>query len=139
MWTKGDRDMSAKGERDNQQRCLTRIGYVRYLHTSKVRLLSRGCGFALGVASALVLRTGKARAEGESGSQSPASPTKLSFALSVGVQGGIAYFTENTPFGTDSNIGQGLAPGYNLGLRASFEFFSWTRAGSSSRTTATPL
>jgi hypothetical protein len=49
----------------------------------------------------------------------------LSFALSVGVQGGITYFTENTPFGTDSSIGQGLAPGYNLGVRASFEFFSW--------------
>jgi hypothetical protein len=47
------------------------------------------------------------------------------FAASFGLQGGLAYFTENTPFGTDSNIGQGLAPGYNAGLRASFEFLPW--------------
>jgi hypothetical protein len=47
------------------------------------------------------------------------------FAVSFGLEGGLAYFTENTPFGTDSNIGLGLAPGYNVGLRASFEFLSW--------------
>jgi hypothetical protein len=95
-------------------------------HMSQVwLLLLRGVRPALGVAMVFTLSTGNAHAEGESGSQSAASPTKLSLALSAGVQGGIAYFTENTPFGTDSNIGQGLAPGYNLGLRASFEFFSW--------------
>jgi hypothetical protein len=132
--------MSGNGERDQQRRNLTQRGYVRRRiqaapgdrgvfrferHASKARSPSGGLGLALGVAAAFALRTGTARADGESGSPSPASPTKLSFALSAGIQGGIAYFTEDTPFGTDTNIGQGLAPGYNLGLRASFEFFSW--------------
>jgi hypothetical protein len=117
MWTKGDREMSTKGERDEQPQFERRA--------SKVRLLLRGIGLASDAVRVFALRTGNARAEGESGSRSAASPAKLSFALSGGVQGGIGYFTENTPFGTDSNIGQGLAPGYNLGLRASFEFFSW--------------
>jgi hypothetical protein len=117
--------MSANGERNEQPRSLTRRGCVPCRHASKEGGLSRGLGLALGVATALALGTGNARAEGENGTPSTASPTKLSFAVSGGLQGGIAYFTEDTPFGTDTNIGQGLAPGYNLGLRASFEFFSW--------------
>jgi opacity protein-like surface antigen len=56
----------------------------------------------------------------------PTEPARAKpFAFSFGVEGGITYFTENTPFGTDSGIGLGLAPGYNLGLRASFEIFPW--------------
>jgi Outer membrane protein beta-barrel domain len=62
-----------------------------------------------------------AYAESESAEAAPAKP----FAVSLGAQAGIAYFTESGPFGTDSNIGLGLAPGYSLGVRASFEFFRW--------------
>ena len=51
-------------------------------------------------------------------------PHKLQ-ALSFGVQGGLAFFTESGPFGTDTGIGLALAPGYNLGLRASFEILPW--------------
>ena len=34
-----------------------------------------------------------------------------------------------TPFGTDRNVGQALAPGYTLGVRASFEVLSWAPEG----------
>ena len=47
------------------------------------------------------------------------------FALDVGIQAGVGYFTESGPFGTDSNIGLGLALGYSFGVRASFEFLPW--------------
>jgi opacity protein-like surface antigen len=47
------------------------------------------------------------------------------FAFVFGLQGGITYFTEATPFGTDMGIGKALVPGYNLALRASIEFFPW--------------
>jgi hypothetical protein len=47
------------------------------------------------------------------------------FGLSFGLQGGLTYFAESGPFGTDTGIGQALAPGYNLGLRASFELYPW--------------
>jgi Outer membrane protein beta-barrel domain len=49
----------------------------------------------------------------------------LPFAADFGVQAGVGYFTESGPFGTDSNIGLGLALGYSLGVRASFEFLPW--------------
>jgi opacity protein-like surface antigen len=65
-----------------------------------------------------------ARAQADGGTDAEPMRPKP-FAASFGLQAGIAYFTEKTPFGTDSNIGQGLAPGYNLGLRASFEFLPW--------------
>jgi hypothetical protein len=69
----------------------------------------------------LTLGTASADSEGPDSDPTPNKP----FAVSAGLQGGLAYFTEHTPFGTDSNVGLGLAPGYSLGLRASFEFFSW--------------
>jgi len=117
--------MGVSVDRDPRSEVTRAFAHVRR-HVSQVwLLLLRAIRLAVGVATVFALSTGNAHAEGESASPSAASPTKLSFALSGGVEGGIAYFTENTPFGTDSNIGQGLAPGYNLGLRASFEFFSW--------------
>jgi hypothetical protein len=88
-------------------------------------LLLRGFCPALGLGIVLALGGGNAFAQAESGPQPQPSPWRPSFALSFGLGGGIAYFTENTPFGTDTNIGRGTAPGYNVGLRASFEFFSW--------------
>jgi len=57
-----------------------------------------------------------ARAQADCGTDAEPMRPKP-FATSFGLQGGLAYFTENTPFGTDSNIGQGLAPG--------FEFLPW--------------
>jgi hypothetical protein len=65
-----------------------------------------------------------ARAQADCGTDAEPMRTKP-FAASFGLQAGLAYFTESTPFGTDSNIGQGLAPGYSVGLRASFEFLPW--------------
>jgi opacity protein-like surface antigen len=55
----------------------------------------------------------------------PAPVRPKPFAFSFGIEGGVTYFTENTPFGTDAGIGQALTTGYNLGLRASFEFLPW--------------
>src|ERR1700677_3436655 len=49
----------------------------------------------------------------------------LPLAVDFGVQAGVGYFTEHGPFGTDSNIGLGLALGYSLGVRASFEVLPW--------------
>jgi opacity protein-like surface antigen len=64
---------------------------------------------------------------GSARAQSVAPDTKRSFPFSAdfGVQAGVGYFTEGTPFGTDSNIGSALALGYSLGVRASFEFLPW--------------
>jgi opacity protein-like surface antigen len=75
----------------------------------------------LGVTALLVLVPRRASAQTETAEVASTKP----FAVSFGLQGGIAYFTESGPFGTDSNIGLGLAPGYSLGVRASFEFFRW--------------
>ncbi len=53
------------------------------------------------------------------------APERKPFAFSFGVAAGIDYFTESTPFGTDTGVGLALAPGYNVGLRSSFEFLPW--------------
>jgi hypothetical protein len=45
--------------------------------------------------------------------------------VSVGVAAGLAYWTENGPLGTDTSIGRGLALGYTLALRGSFEILPW--------------
>ncbi len=50
---------------------------------------------------------------------------KTQQAFTLGVQAGITYFTEGTPFETGSGVGRSLAAGPNLGIRASFEIFSW--------------
>ena len=56
----------------------------------------------------------------------PAPPKKHRFAIVGGIQGGVLYYVEGNPLGTNvEGIPHGLAPGYHLGLRASFEFFSW--------------
>jgi len=73
----------------------------------------------------VLLAGGSARAaEGDCDTDAD-RPLSRPFAVSFGLEGGLAYFSENTPFGTDTNIGLGLAPGYNVGLRASFEFLPW--------------
>jgi opacity protein-like surface antigen len=54
-----------------------------------------------------------------------AAPDPSRFGLTLGVEGGYAYFTENTPFGTDIAIGRALSLGYELGVRGSFELLPW--------------
>jgi opacity protein-like surface antigen len=54
-----------------------------------------------------------------------AQPKRSPFGVSLGIGGGVAYFTETSPFGTDTSIGRALSLGYTLSLRASIEFLSW--------------
>ena len=44
---------------------------------------------------------------------------------SFGLGGGLTFWTESSPFGTNTAIGTALPPGYNLQLRTSFEFLPW--------------
>jgi hypothetical protein len=76
------------------------------------------------VATALLAGGSARAAEGDCDTDADRRSSRP-FAVSFGLEGGLAYFSENSPFGTDSNIGLGLAPGYNVGLRASFEFLPW--------------
>jgi opacity protein-like surface antigen len=45
--------------------------------------------------------------------------------ISLGVQGGLTYFTEGGPTGSNKGVGKALHDGPNTGIRASFEIFSW--------------
>jgi len=45
--------------------------------------------------------------------------------LTLGLQGGLTYWTEGGPQGVNQGIGKALKVGPNGGLRASFEIFTW--------------
>jgi opacity protein-like surface antigen len=86
--------------------------------------IHRCTGLPLGTLLAMLLPavvSGTARAQSADAAPKPGLPLAGSF----GVQAGVGYFTEHGPFGTDSNIGTGLALGYSLGVRASFEILPW--------------
>src|SRR5580698_9301620 len=79
--------MDVSVDRDPRSEVTPAFAHIRR-HVSQVwLLLLRGIRVALGVGTVFALSTGNAHAEGESTSQSTASPTKLSFALSAGVEG----------------------------------------------------
>ncbi len=44
---------------------------------------------------------------------------------SFGLGGGLTFWTETSPFGTNTAIGSALPPGYNFQLRTSVEFLPW--------------
>ncbi len=81
-------------------------------------------GLAIALVSAAVVTLHPIR-DAHAQSESIVARQDSWFALDVGIQAGVGYFTEKTPFGSDSNIGQALALGYSFGVRASFEFLPW--------------